>query len=723
MKRLVLRFAALGTVVVLGLIAIAQAQRGSEDATPDADESVSAPGGAGNRLRQASPARPNENPLRRTDPRPAPSEFTPSEFSPAPSALITDRGEAAAPVDLTSAELFIGRPSAEPSRLGTDPGHQFAGEPLYPHDREAAVADVGRVVGPGGEPFAVSLPQTSPHALAPQNAHDPQAYDPPLRADSRLGTRFTPGAEPASAEGYSRLPADASDVREPGRFAADPNARPAGLSGPDLALPGNLTPPAFAAAMIDASPAGEGTGQPGNKQLEGPQSPQLTIQKTGPRAVQVGSAASFQVTVRNTGPVAAHQVEVRDEVPKGARLISTAPRASRGAGGELVWTLGTLRPGDESTVEIQLEPITEGEIGSVATVRFQANASARSVVTKPQLVVETSAPAQVLSGEQITLVIEVSNPGSGVAKGVVLEEHVPAGLQHSAGADLEYEVGDLPPGESRKLELTLVAGKAGLATNVLTARGQGNLRAEDRFDLEVIAPQLEVAVAGPKRRYLEREATYKLSILNPGSAPAKEVELVAYLSEGLKFVSANNSGHYEEASRTVHWRLEELPTDAMGVVELVALPIEAGQQTIRLHGTADRGVSADGEQAVLVEGIAAIKFEVVDVDDPIEVGGETVYEVRVVNQGSKAATNVRLVVLLPPEMRAVAGEGPTRHAVDGNRVLFEALPRLAPKADITYHIRVQGLRPGDLRVAVQLLTDDMRTPVTEEESTRVYSDE
>jgi uncharacterized repeat protein (TIGR01451 family) len=475
--------------------------------------------------------------------------------------------------------------------------------------------------------------------------------------------------------------------------------------------------------MIDASPAGEGTGQPGNKQLEGPQSPQLTIQKTGPRAVQVGSAASFQVTVRNTGPVAAHQVEVRDEVPKGARLISTAPRASRGAGGELVWTLGTLRPGDESTVEIQLEPITEGEIGSVATVRFQANASARSVVTKPQLVVETSAPAQVLSGEQITLVIEVSNPGSGVAKGVVLEEHVPAGLQHSAGADLEYEVGDLPPGESRKLELTLVAGKAGLATNVLTARGQGNLRAEDRFDLEVIAPQLEVAVAGPKRRYLEREATYKLSILNPGSAPAKEVELVAYLSEGLKFVSANNSGHYEEASRTVHWRLEELPTDAMGVVELVALPIEAGQQTIRLQGTADRGVSADGEQAVLVEGIAAIKFEVVDVDDPIEVGGETVYEVRVVNQGSKAATNVRLVVLLPPEMRAVAGEGPTRHAVDGNRVLFEALPRLAPKADITYHIRVQGLRPGDLRVAVQLLTDDMRTPVTEEESTRVYSDE
>ena len=58
-----------------------------------------------------------------------------------------------------------------------------------------------------------------------------------------------------------------------------------------------------------------------------------------------------------------------------------------------------------------------------------------------------------LSGEEITLSIEVSNPGSGVATGVVLEEHMPAGLQHPAGPVLEYEVGDLPPGESRKLEL------------------------------------------------------------------------------------------------------------------------------------------------------------------------------------------------------------------------------------------------------------------------------
>ncbi len=60
--------------------------------------------------------------------------------------------------------------------------------------------------------------------------------------------------------------------------------------------------------------------------------------------------------------------------------------------------------------------------------------------------------------------IVVSNPGTGVATGVVLEEHIPAGLQHPAGAELEYEVGDLRPGESKKLDLPMAAVTPGQAS-------------------------------------------------------------------------------------------------------------------------------------------------------------------------------------------------------------------------------------------------------------------
>ena len=207
---------------------------------------------------------------------------------------------------------------------------------------------------------------------------------------------------------------------------------------------------------------------------------------------------------------------------------------------------------------MQIMPTEEGEVGSVATVRFQAEATARSIVTRPKLVVETNGANRVLVGDETLLTFTVSNPGSGVATGVVLAEHIPAGLKHPGGGELEYTVGDLKPGESRQLQLRLKAVQAGTIANVITARADANLRAEHRFNLEVISPQLDVALAGPKRRYLEREATYQLSVSNPGTAPAQQVELVAYLPQGLKFVNANNAGRYDEATRAVYWRLDEL---------------------------------------------------------------------------------------------------------------------------------------------------------------------
>jgi uncharacterized repeat protein (TIGR01451 family) len=319
--------------------------------------------------------------------------------------------------------------------------------------------------------------------------------------------------------------------------------------------------------------------------------------------------------------------------------------------------------------------------------------------------------------------ITVTNPGSGVATGVVLEEHLPAGLQHPAGSELEYNIGTLKPGESKKLDLELLAATAGPVTNLLSVRADGNLRKEDRLQLEVVAPKLDIAMEGPKKRILERPATYQLSVTNPGTAAAQGVELAAYLPTGMKFVSANNQGHYDEASRAVYWKLEQLPTRETGTVELVTLPVEAGPQSIKLRGSAQKVPAVEKEQPVVVDGIAAVMFQVVDSADPIEVGGETTYEVRLVNKGTKPASNVQLIATLPQEMQALSADGPTRYGIQGNSVIFEGLARLAPKAEATFHLRVKGARPGDLRIRFQLKTDEMQSPVTTEESTQVYADE
>ena len=93
-----------------------------------------------------------------------------------------------------------------------------------------------------------------------------------------------------------------------------------------------------------------------------------------------------------------------------------------------------------------------------------------------------------------------------------------------------------------------------------------------------------------------------------------------------------------------------------------------------------------------------------------------------VNQGSKAAENLRLSAIFPPEMKVLRVEGTGHPAINDHRVDFEPVAQLAPKAEATFRIRAQALQAGDLRVKMQLQSDDMRQPVNKEESTRVYVD-
>lgn len=741
MKRLMLRIGALATLVGVGVFAIAQAQRSpnSSDVQDAAGPTAisSAPRTLPDSAASAKPITDLGKPRRAEPVRPT----SVSQVASAPAGgLLVAAASAAEPsrpaldpfarptshvvraVGSTDEPVVVNEPSTATVRA------EFTETPRNPL-RQAAipvgltapvVVQSDRTATPAATQPAPAQPAATPSAPIIQNPAPPVAgVQPPAE-------RPAPIAQPAPV--VTQAPAfdtRSKMVDRPAMSLTTEGREPARLpsANPSRMLSTNREIPPVRDSLSSGSMTVEGTGQPGQKQLEGPQTPQLTIQKIAPDAVQVGVPATFRIMVVNSGAVAAHGVEVRDQLPRGMQLVETKPRASRGAGGELVWELGTLKPGDELTVDVQLMPVAQGELGSVATVRFNAEASARTVATKPELAIRTTAPKRVMIGEQATMAIEISNPGTGVATGVVISEPVPSGLQHPAGSELEYKIGTLKPGETRQIQLSLAAVRPGKVTNVLTVEGDANLRIEDRIDMEIVAPQIDVAMDGPKRRFLEREAVYTVSVTNSGTAPARQVELVAYLPRGLKFVSANNAGQYEPNTQSVHWLLSELPANDAGKVELVTLPVEAGQHKLRFCGKAERVDAVEKEQPVTVEGIAAIMFEVTDLQDPIEKGRESVYEIRVVNQGSKAATNVRITALLPPGLKAVAAEGPTRYTLEANRVHFEGLARLAPKADSTYRVRVQGLQPGDLRTRVQLLTDEMQEPVTKEESTRVYADE
>ena len=618
----------------------------------------------------------------------------------------TDLPAEAAPMPLATSDAV--QPAPSPKNLPEDTGDLAAGEPASPiataPNTPAPTNTAAAAFGSAPSPFSGPMPPAPMPPQPPVPAFMPPPVDQPVAAMPPM----PPPVTTTAASGGSP-------------FAAAPAVMPGDLSRADV----EQTPTTPATPR---QPLATGQGRPGPMQLEGVQTPQVSVEKRGPREISVGKPARYEIVVRNVGSATAHEVILRDAIPHGTALVATTPPASPvtpasgDAEGTLLWSLGTLPPGGQSVVTMEVMPQVEGEVGSVASVSFRTDASVRSRATKPDLRIECTPPEPVLIGRDLQITITVTNPGTGVATGVVLEGFLPENVSHRSGRELEFDVGQLRPGESRTIDLVLGTRGPGVHAARLAARADGGVEVIHQLPIEVTAPTLELAADMPLRRFLQRPATCTIAMTNAGTAPARAVELAAQLPPGMKFVKANNAGWHDDRTHRVLWNLEELPAGETGSVQMVVMPVELGPQKIVAAARSADGLADQVSHTCDVEGLPALSFDVVDSEDPIEVDGITEYVVRVGNQGTKPATGVRLAATLLGDLEPVEAQGPGGHRVDNLTITFEPLAKLAPAEEAVFRIRAKGRRAGDQRIQVQLTSADQPAPITKEEITRVYAD-
>ncbi|MFM1903890.1 MAG: hypothetical protein RLZZ440_1790, partial [Planctomycetota bacterium] len=656
----------------------------------------------------------------------APSEDHAPGDADQPATALADTEPSSASAEPPAASESLREP-ATPTPL--EQTAEAATEALPAADQEPEIA---------ATPAADTLPATAePAGFQPPTGAAPPASPfaaaPPAMPAARLSTggdrdRVSPWSQPPTAAAVTVAAAEPAAPPPPTPaalpFAAAPPLGPAAEGDVD----DRPVPGPFDDAPASAAAAGlTGQGVPGPLQLEGVQTPQLAVEKRGPKEIQVGKPARYEILVRNVGSATAHDILLRDAVPRGTSLIATTPPAapageSPATTGDLVWTLGELPPGGEVRVLMELMPEAEGEIGSVASVSFRADATLRSRSTKPALAIDCPEPETVRIGRDMQVSLTISNPGSGTATGVVLEAFLPETVSHRAGSELEFDVGQLRPGETKTIDLVLGTRGPGVQPARLVARADAGIEEVLQVPLEVTAPTLELAIDMPARRFLQRPATCRIAMVNAGTASARAVELAAQLPPGMKFVKANNAGWHDERTHRVLWNLEELPAGETGTVEAVVMPVQPGPQRITAAARSTDGPSAQVDHLCQVEGLAALSFQVMDSEDPIEVAGLTEYVIRVSNDGTKAASGVRVAATLLGDLEPVEATGPGGHRVENLAVEFEPLAKLGPGEEAVYRVRARGHRAGDQRVQVQLVSDDHPTPITKEEITSVYDD-
>jgi uncharacterized repeat protein (TIGR01451 family) len=96
----------------------------------------------------------------------------------------------------------------------------------------------------------------------------------------------------------------------------------------------------------------------------------VSVSKTGPETVNLGDTATYLLTVQ-AGRVAAPGVQLTDELPSAAQLVSVTPSQGNCRSGprRVVCALGDLGSGLSATVTLVLKPTEVGTLRNLATVR------------------------------------------------------------------------------------------------------------------------------------------------------------------------------------------------------------------------------------------------------------------------------------------------------------------------------------------------------------------
>jgi uncharacterized repeat protein (TIGR01451 family) len=546
-----------------------------------------------------------------------------------------------------------------------------------------------------------------PAGVKPPVAPAPSAFSlPPLSPPASVPT----AAKPFNGKGQTP-----TSNEPPGLILGNSEAHAAPAASPVIP-PGS--PPA-----ADLSFADPGPGQT-NDNPTGRQEPAVSLEWIGPPTAKLGQAVTYQIIVKNICSIAVQGVVVRTRVPMGVTVQATEPKAFSESN-VLIWDLGMLQARQERRLDLQLLPDVKGDLACQALVTFTGASTARIRVREPKLVLKASAPDKVLMGDLATITLMVTNPGDGTADHVKVKAALPEGLEHARGRMVEFDLGNLGPNETRSVQLVCASKTGGEQKVEAVATAEGNLKSEDAAALEVILPRLDLTVTGPHLRYLDRKAIYVFKITNPGSAAASNVTINDQIPEGFKFLAASDGGRHDFATRTASWFVGDLTPGQSREVSLEVLAINTGDHKHKANVIAARGLRSDAEIATRVEGLSALLMELVDLDDPVEVGADTAYEIRVTNTGSKTETNLQLICTVPDKMefRGAAGAANCKFRLEGKDVIFEPLPKLAPRADAIYRVNVRGVAPGDLRFRARITADGLTEPVLKEESTKVYGDD
>ena len=452
------------------------------------------------------------------------------------------------------------------------------------------------------------------------------------------------------------------------------------------------------------------------------QAPQVDVTWEARGEVTLGEQCQCALVVKNNGKVPARDIIVEASFPDSVKLVESVP-FPKSSSAKLEWQFGNLLAGEQKTIELTMVPTKAGELAASAQVRFTGTAATSFQVSEPMLHAAVKLADEVQLGESASAIVTVSNPGTGTAQNVVVHADLPAGLTSSSGKEFSTEIGPLAAAETRTVRMSLIATAGGTQKLTVIAKSStGSLEESVQAEINVLAPSLKLAASGPSLRYVHRAAKYAVTVTNNSNTATENVRISQVVAAGFDYVKADHSGRWDSTSRTVSWYIGHLDAGQAKTVELELTPQKLGEFRHAFKVSGDAGAEASAVVATRVEGAASLVMEVKDADDPIEIGSEITYEIRVRNEGSKSASKVAISCELPPDVELVKVDGPTSHMVESGMLIFKPAAELAARESLTFKVTIKGMVAGTTKLRARLTSESIQKPLIVEEATQFYAE-
>lgn len=452
-----------------------------------------------------------------------------------------------------------------------------------------------------------------------------------------------------------------------------------------------------------------------------PPVPSVSIRIRVPAEVTPGQEVKYNLVAENVSRADAHHVTVRVPVPTNAKYVRATPTPAE-TEPAVLWKLGTLRAGEKKDLEFVALPTGDGEIACCARVQFEHGQCVKTKLSRPGVQVKKSGPVEAAKYDPLKFRIEVSNTGRAVAKNVVVEETLPAGLDYSnsnpstsGDNPLVWKLGDLEPGKTRSIEYDAIPSAVGPLTTKAVVSAEGGKR-EASHTVKIGEATLSVSTFGPKHRHVGRPATYRLVVRNTGTLAATHVELSDFLPSQIEYVGSQggqlkrdvehtNAANEKQKGDEVKWSLGTIAPGAARTVSVTVRAKQAGSYTNVGSVTADRGVSAKEQLDTRFDVASGLALEIEKGDEPLAVGQTTEWTVRVLNRGTTDQANVGVIVRVPEGLKAAGVRGAPDAKVIDNRIQLPQLARLAAGDEKAVVIRLAAEKPGEHRVLVESVSD------------------